>query len=305
MKKMLIKTISLVILALSFSLYPLSGSAGETGMSPDHKTKAQQQSETKKHDILADKQKQIVEEAVQAYKATIKALKALDNNQSKQALAALRIASGNLDLLLTREPGLGLLPIDIQAQVIELKADLSTIKQLEDDLEDMVDDHHYFEARTLLNSLADEIRLTTVALPLAVYPDVIKESLKLIDAENTEEAKTALYTALNSLVITQEVIPLPVVRAESLLTQAFQVEHKADLSKKETRKKIESLVNQTEDELKIAESLGYGGKDNYKDLYQSIDALKEAIGTAGFIGKWNRMKEALSHFKNKLVHPAG
>ncbi len=305
-KSQLTKNVNLLLVALALIMSPLHTWAANPkthNQSTIVKTKGQGQAEAKRHEALAEKRKEIIEEAVDAAKATQKALNALDNDQPKQALAALRVASGNLDLLLARDPDLGLIPIDVQAQVFETNADLSTLKLLEDELEEFVDDHRYYEARALLNSLADEIRITQVLLPMAVYPAAIAESVKLIDAGKIDEAKNSLYGALDTLVIEHEVIPLPVLRAEALLTKAFQIEHKSDLSKKETRDKIENLVARTLTELKIAESLGYGSKDDYGDLYDGMDALKKAIGTAGFKGKWKQLKESITRFKNRLVHP--
>jgi len=95
-----------------------------------------------------------------------------------------------------------------------------------------------------------------------------------------------------------------VLRADALLTQAFQIEHKSDLSKKKTRDKIEALVDRTRTELKIDESLGYGEKDDYGDLYDGMDALKKSIGKSGFKGKWQQVNKSISRSKNRLVHPA-
>ena len=249
--------------------------------------------------------KQIVKEASDAFKATETAYKALDNNQPKQALAALEVVSGNLHLLLARDPALGLIPIDFQVQVLEGVTDLKTIKKLQDELDDLIDDGHYQAARPIVDSLVDEIRITTVYLPLATYPAAIDQIAPLIDAGKLDEAKQQLINLLGTYVSEQEVTPLAIIRAEEKLTEAFQIEHKSDLSKQETKNKIEKLVKDAEQEIKVAQALGYGSKDDYEDLYDSINALKKAIGTAGFKGEWAKIKKSISAFKNKIVHPRG
>jgi hypothetical protein len=261
-------------------------------------------------DSSADKtkinmRKEIVKEANEAAKATQTALKALENNQSKQAIAALQVASGNLHLLLARDPSLGLLPIDYQIQVIEGITDLKTIKRLEDELEDLIDDKHYLTARPIIDSLVDEIRVTTVYLPLATYPAVIDEVAPLIDAGKIEEAKQKLYDVLSTFVSTEEITPLSIIRAEEKITEAFQIEHKGDLTKQDTKDKIAKLVNDANQDVKVAQVLGYGTKDDYEILYDSMDALKKAIGTAGFKGEWSKVKKSISAFKNRIVHPRG
>jgi len=249
-----------------------------------------------------DVRKQIIKEALDAAKATQTALLALDHNQPKQALAALQVVSGNLHLLLARDPSLGLLPIDIQVQVIEGITDLKTIKSVEDELDDLIDDNYYQAARPIVDSLVDEIRVTTVYLPLATYPDAIDSIAPLIDAGKIDEAKKALFNVLDSFVTDEEVTPLSIIRAEDDLSAAFQIEHKSDLSKQVTKDKISDLVFAAHQNIKVAEALGYGTKDDYEDLYDSMDALKKAIGTSGFKGEWSKVKKSLGSFKNKVMH---
>ncbi|MGZ4981961.1 MAG: hypothetical protein ACXWAB_10995 [Methylobacter sp.] len=54
------------------------------------------------------------------------------------------------------------------------------------------------------------------------------------------------------------------------------LERKNDLSEGEIRTEILKLANATKDELKLAELLDYGNKDDYKVLYMKIDVIKEA-----------------------------
>ncbi len=72
----------------------------------------QDDSEILKKQVRDELRKDIVKEAAGAASATQSVLKALDNNQPKQALAALEVVSGNLHVLLACDPSLGLLPID-------------------------------------------------------------------------------------------------------------------------------------------------------------------------------------------------
>jgi hypothetical protein len=253
----------------------------------------------------ANIRKEIVKEAADAARATTTALAALNKKQPKQAQAALQVAAGNLNLLLARDPTLGMLPIDFQVQVFEGVSNLKTIKKLEDELEDLIDDKHYQSARPIVDSLVDEIRVTTVFLPLATYPAAIDLAAPLIDAGKLEEAKQVLYDAIGTLVSIEEITPLSIIRAEDKLSEAFQIENKdkADLSKQETKDKISKLVNEARQNIKVAQALGYGTKDDYDDLYDDIDTLKKAIGTYGFKGEWSKVKKSLSAFKNKIIHP--
>ncbi len=247
----------------------------------------------------------IVKEAVDAAKATQIALKALSNDQPKEALAALQVASGNLHLLLVRDPALGLVPIDIQVQILAGPNDLKAIKQLEDDLNDLIDDKKYQAARPIIENLADEIRITEIFLPLATYPKAIDHVMSQINAGKLSDAKKTLITTLDTLIYEQEITPLAIIRAEDKLSEAFQIQRKEDLSKQDTKDKISHLVSDAHQEVKVAEALGYGTKTDYELLYDGMEALKKSIGTAGFEGEWLKIKKSLSSFKNKIVHPRG
>lgn len=254
---------------------------------------------TNAHKTKINTRKQIVKEAADAAKATQTALIALNNEQPKQAVAALQVASGNLHLLLARDPSLAMLPIDYQVQIIEGVDDLKTIKILEEELDDLVDDNYYQAARPIMDSLVDEIRVTTVYLPLATYPAAIDATAPLIDAGKFDEAKQILYAALDTFVMDEEITPLSIIRAEDKLSEAFQIEHKGDLSKQETKDKISNLVYAANENIKVAEALGYGTEDDFEALYDSMDALKKSIGTAGFKGEWAKVKKLYQRLKIK------
>lgn len=260
---------------------------------------------TKDSKSILPPHKQVVKEAVDAFKATETALNAVQNNQPKQALAALEVISGNLHLLLARDPALGMIPIDIQVQVLEGVTRLNRIKQLEDELGDLIDEGHYQAARPIVDSLVDEMRVTTTYLPLAIYPAAIDKVAPLIDAGKLEEAEMELITVLDTLVSEQEITPLAIIQAEGSLTEAFQLEHIGGLSKPETKDKIKHLVKEAEQHVKIAQTLGYGTKNDYDPLYHSIDALYVAIKKASVKSEWAEIKKSISVFKNKIVHPRG
>ena len=297
--------VAIIPLALSVPLTTFAKGEAKTPAASTSKTIASNSKKDATDNTKANIRKEIVKEAADASRATETALIALNKKQPKQALAALKVASGNLDLLLARAPTLGMLPIDFQVQVFEGVSNLKTIKKLEDELEDLIDDKHYQSARPIVDSLVDEIRLTTVYLPLATYPAAIDLAVPLIDEGKLDEAKQVLYDALDTLVSTEEITPLSIIRAEEKLSEAFQVENKdkADLSKQGTKDKISILVNEARQNIKVAQALGYGTKDDYDDLYDDIDTLKKAIGTYGFKGEWSKVKKSLSAFKNKIIHP--
>jgi hypothetical protein len=76
--------------------------------------------------------------------------------------------------------------------------------------------------------MASETVVSVSNIPLATYPAAIKDAAKLIDENKTNEAKSALQTALNTQVVTETIIPLPVVLAQASLKEAETLAEKVD-----------------------------------------------------------------------------
>ena len=153
------------------------------------------------------------------------------------------------------------------------------------------------QARDLLSGLASEADIQVTDLSLATYPSAIKAVVPLIDAGKTEEAKTALFAALNTLVVEDYVIPLPRVRAQSMLREAQRLAAKSNRTADENDR-LRALISAAQNELKLAEALGYGTKDSYKPLYDQIAEVQKQTD-AGQSGKglFDKLQDSLKRFK--------
>ncbi|WP_286815128.1 YfdX family protein, partial [Maribacter sp. UBA849] len=139
--------------------------------------------------------------------------------------------------------------------------------------------------------------ITTMSVPLATYPTAMKAAAILLDADKMDEAKVALYTALNTLVIETEVIPLPILRAEVMIAAAMTEDAKDEDKKKE----VLNLLDNAEYQLIMAEELGYGKRDKeYKELNKSIKEIKKSVKEDGDSqGLFSKLKNKLKNFKNR------
>jgi hypothetical protein len=106
---------------------------------------------------------------------------------------------------------------------------------------------------------------------------------------------------LNTLDQITQIMPLPVLHAEVLLTQASEAEHRDDLSQASSRTEVLKLANAAKDQLKLAELFGYGSKDDYKLLYSSIDEIEDVIFSEKSAATWAMLKERLATLKNTLT----
>ncbi len=254
----------------------------------------QSQVESKQAEKATQLRKKLLAEAALAIDDTKKALAFLDKKNSKEALAALERVTGKLELIISREPGLALAPIDMNVAVQDLLADPDTVKVILKEARDLLGDGEVQKARPLLANLSSEMVFSTINIPLATYPQAIKAVARLIDENMLNEAKTALEAALSTLVVTDVIIPLPVVRAELLLKEAEKLAENSSRSEKDN----ESLSNQLSEarkQVRLAEVLGYGQKKTYKPIYEQIDQIeKKSRGGKSGRGWFDNIKKKVS-----------
>ncbi|AKA34152.1 YfdX family protein [Flagellimonas lutaonensis] len=239
----------------------------------------------------------IIEEAAMAVQHTYEAIKAINDKDKKAALEALEKATGKLELLVAREPSMALLPVEVATETRDFIADLKVIKKQKKMAEKAIEDDYLQVARRALADMASEVEISTVSVPLATFPDAMKVAAVLLDEDKMEEAKIALYTALNTLVIEKEIIPLPILRAEVMIAAAQSEDAKDEDKKKE----VLNLLENAEYQLIMAEELGYGKRDKeYKELNSSIKELMKSVEADGDSqGLFDKLKNKLRNFKNR------
>ncbi|MCP3865067.1 MAG: YfdX family protein [Aestuariibacter sp.] len=245
-------------------------------------------------DQAESKRKKITADAIAAVQETKNALKLLDENKIDEALAALEQVTGKLELIIARDPTLSLAPIDVAMATYDLLAQPNTVKTLVKRAEDLLEDYDVQAARKLLKSLASEVVISTTSIPLATYPDTIKAIAPLIDAGKVDEAKGALQMALNTLVVSDTVIPLPLLRAETLLADAEELSEKADRTESDN-KKLASLFEEIKTQLEMAELLGYATNKEMKAINEELKNIeKKSEGQQSGEGWYDKIKEKVS-----------
>ena len=242
----------------------------------------------------AEKRKKLVADATAAIVDTESALKALEDKKNDEALKALASVTGKIELIVARDPKLALAPVRTDVVTYDLFASLDTIKASIREARKALGDGEILKARPLVAGLASEIQFRTTNIPLATYPEAIKAITPLIDAGKIDEAKAQLQAALNTLVITTEVVPLPKLRAENLLKEAQILAEKKDRSQDENDKLARHLASARE-QLQMAELLGYGKKKEYKSIYAQLAKIeRESGGGKSVTGEFDKIKKQLS-----------
>lgn len=250
---------------------------------------------------LLEKSKKVIVEARDALSGTEEALMALDKNDSKTALATLQDVLKKLDTLLSKNPASAIITADFETDIIDFTGDSKTLEQTVKQADELLDDGKLQDARAILAELASEMRITTVNIPLGTYPVAIKQAISLVEAGKTDEAAQSLDAVLNTLVEVTEIIPLPVLRAEVLLSEASELEHKTDLSKETSRAEVLKYLEAAKDNLKVAELLGYGTQEDYQPIYTIIADIKDVIHTEKSAATWAKLKQEVVNLKNKIT----
>ena len=281
------KIISATTLAIGLML-SAKGIAAESALpkkpevQPQASQSVQPDVNKKANDAIEEKRKILIADAQTAIAEAEKALQALNNNKNNEALEALAIATGKLELVLARNPKLALAPVRSEVVMHDLLANKDTVKAVFKQAKEYLSDGEVQKARPLISVLASEIQLRTTNIPLETYPAAIKAITPLIDAGKIDEAKARLQATLNTLVVTNEAIPLPKLRAEHMLKAAQTLAEKKGRSKDDNDKLTTNLQGARE-QLELAELLGYGTKQDYKPMYAQLDeiAKKSAAGKDG------------------------
>ena len=257
------------------------------------------QSETDK--ATAERRQKIMQEAVDALAKTKDALTALEEGRTSDALEALALTTGKLELIVAREPELALAPTDVAIIRHDLYATTVAIEAAIDRARSALKEGEIQEARRLLSGLGSEMVISVTNLPLATYPDAIKAITPLIDDGKIEEAKRSLQAALNTVVVTDQIVPLPLLRSEALLKRAEEQAEKADRSEAENEELNDTLAA-ISNQLAMAKLLGYGDQGDYKSLHAQLNEIQKKTkdGKSGK-GLFDKMKAGMSELWKSIT----
>ncbi|RMD63034.1 MAG: hypothetical protein D6826_05960 [Alphaproteobacteria bacterium] len=246
------------------------------------------------HEKALEKRKKILDDALRAVEETRKALKALDEGRNDEALAALEKVTGKLELILALDPDLALVPVDVKVVTYDVRVDVETVKKAIEEARRLLDEGEVQSARRLVATLASEIIFRTLNIPMATYPDTIKTVAPLIDQGKIDEAKATLESVLGTLVVTEDIVALPVLRARLLLKDAETLAAKENRSDEDNEKLAADLAAARE-QIRLAEVLGYGKKEAFDPIYNQIDEIeaKSSGGKSG-TGWFDEIKRQLS-----------
>ncbi len=267
-------------------------------------TKAQNKANKKAIATKKDSQEKLLKEVhkgvSEAFVKVAEATKLIAQGKEKEAIKALQEATGKFDTALAADPKLALIPISGNVNVSELRTTPEAVKAQVKLAQDFLEESKVQAARALLAPLQDDMVTVTTLLPMNTYPDAIKLATKLLVDGKKEEALTTLSTALSTIVQEISVIPLSLLRVESMVSAA------SGLDKEKSKDQALILLSAAEKQLQLATTLGYTDQnsDLYKDLSTQISALKKEITGGNVVEKlYSKLKNSIANLVAKKSKP--
>lgn len=215
---------------------------------------------------------ELLQDAVTAVQETHNAMTAIDQNKPKDAIAALERATGKLEILLARTPTLALAPVDVSVVTRDVIANVEDVDELREAAEEELESGRLQKARHLIGTLASEVVISVSSVPLATYPAAIKSAAALLAGDKPQEAKAVLQTALNTLVVRDTILPLPLTRAQAAVEQARALSEKANRTPDENTR-LRALLETAREQVRLGEALGYATAQDMTGLLAAIDEI--------------------------------
>jgi hypothetical protein len=238
---------------------------------------------------------QISAEAQEAINLIVNVVHAVSEKNKEKALEEIEKAIGKVEVLISKDPALTLVPVDVKEQVIDYPGTVDDVVKAKDEVVVLLAAGELQLARDIMLTLASEINIIITTLPLGGYPEVLKAIVPFIEQEKFEEATTLLYEALETLVIQKVVLPLPVLRAKQAIIVASELTKDKEDANKDT---LKELLAYAKEQLVLAQALGYGKvEEDYKDIFEEIEKLEKILeGDESTKDIFEELKEKLTSF---------
>ncbi len=256
------------------------------------------------NEYVNDRASKISSEAQEAINLIVNVVRLVAEKDKQKALEEIEKAIGKVEVLISKDPSLKLVPVDVKEQVIDYPGTVEDITKAKDEIMVLLAAGELQLARDIMLTLASEIDIIITALPLGGYPEVLKAIVPFIEQEKFQEATALLYEALETLVIQKVVLPLPVLRAKQAIITASELTKDKEDANKDT---LKELLAYAKEQLVLAQTLGYGKvEEDYKDIFEEIEKLEKILeGDESTKDIFEELKEKLTSFMkgfDKVAH---
>ncbi len=219
----------------------------------------------------------VVKEAAQALDEIKRGRQALDAKDQAAATRHLQSALGKIEAAIAIDPAVEFVPLEreyITLDAIKTEQEALFAKRT---VEGFLRRGRVQDARLLMKDLASELDVRTTALPLVAYADAIKLALPLVVNKDYAGAAKIIDTALNTIVTTDKILPLPIIRMAAAIEAAQKVEADNASLNSEQKTLVLADLDYADEQMRLAVALGYADKDAYKATRKLIKLMKKNV----------------------------
>ncbi len=244
-------------------------------------------------------EEKILKEAAEVYVALGEVVKLISNGKFEDALRGLESIQNKLEKLY-KEEGVAYVPVrSLVYEFIGVNTIDDAVKLVED-AKKAIEENDLIRARDILNILRNEIIIDTYVLPVSVFKEAVDLAVEFARLNDWVKALNAINMALESVKVTQTIIPRPILEAYYLVEEASKIYE-------ERPEDAIELLSYARNRLELAKILGYVKDESaIKPILERIEKLeKDVKGKKARKKTFEDIQKDIHEVKEKGVRKAG
>ncbi len=167
-------------------------------------------------------EEKILREAAEVYVALGEVVKLISNGKFEDALRGLESIQNKLEKLY-REEGVKYVPVRSLVYEFIGVDTLDDAVKLVEDARKALEENDLIRARDILNVLRNEIIIDTYVLPIGIFKEAVELASEFARLNDWVKALNSINMALESIKVTQTIIPRPLLEAYYLVDEASRI----------------------------------------------------------------------------------
>ena len=217
------------------------------------------------------------------------------------AIKALDEARDKLNEIIKKQQKVQSEPVMIVNLVNDYLINYDEIQRRKQEIHLQWEHGHTQKVRRLLNNFVSDVTIRTLSIPVQYFADGTKQAKQLISESKITKAKYLIEMLLKSIELSDYTIPLPLFRAELMVTEAEQLTQQVS-SQPVDVDQLYLLMSNAKYQLKTGEALGYGDPKRYAKFYQAIEGIKSLVNAKQQTTKlFSKLRYAILNLKNEVI----
>ncbi len=215
-------------------------------------------------------EEKVLREAAEVYVALGEVVRLITNGRFEDALRGLESIQNKLEKLYKEE---GVKYVPVKSLVYEFIGvdTLDDAVKLVEDARKAIEENDLIKARDILNILRNEIIIDTYVLPIGIFKEAVDLAVEFARLNDWVKALNAINMALESIKITQTIIPRPLLEAYYLVEEASRIYE-------ERPEDAIEILAYARSRIELAKTLGYVRDEKaIQPILERIEKLEKDI----------------------------